>query len=337
MIGIHTAALLNEGYTLSVFVPIKSDAINSINNCIKTLKNKNNNITIYKFSWVDNILLKYGRSKWILNIFDKIDACFVHNAHLIPIIKKNTFIPVFAVNHTAKVSQLKYYNEADLVFSVNKMINKQLENYGVSKNKCVYCPNVLLNLPRLNKSYKPNKKVVIGALGRMVDKKGFFDFIDALKILKNKGFSFKAILAGNGELYDQLKLASKDLPELIFPGWITDKKDFFNEIDIFCQPSHFEPFGLTVIEAMANAKPIISSDCDGPIEIINDKENGFLVPKRNPDKIAKVIIRLIQNPEIHKNISISARKHIRTHYCLSNLQNILDKNINAFFQSIHEK
>ena len=338
MIGIHSAALLNEGYKLSVILPNNSDSINSIENCIKDIKIKNYDITIYKFDWLDNILLKLAHSQWISKILNKVDACFVHNARLIPTIKKKSLIPVFAVNHTAKLSQLKYYNQANIIFSVNKNINTQLINSGVSKNKCVYCPNVLLSLPDLSKDQKPNKNIVIGALGRMVEKKGFFDFIDALKILKKKGFSFKAVLAGHGELYEKLKHASQDLPELDFPGWISDKKTFFDKIDIFCQPSHFEPFGLTVIEAMANAKPVISTNCDGPIEIINnDGKNGLLVPQKNPEKMAKAIIELIQNPEIQKNMSVAARKHIKKYYSLASLQNILDININNYFQSEHDK
>ena len=47
-------------------------------------------------------------------------------------------------------------------------------------------------------------KIIIGALGRMVEKKGFYDYIDALKILKKKGFNFQAILAGDGILYKDL-------------------------------------------------------------------------------------------------------------------------------------
>ena len=337
MIGIHSAALIKQGYKISVILYKTSDAISSVEYCTKSIPNKENFLFVYKYNWLDGILLKLGLSKWILNIINKADICFVHNARLITTIKKYTIKPVFAVNHTAKISQLKYFKKADMIFSVNHIINEQLIDLGVSKNKCVYCPNVLVNLPDIKFKNLSSKSIVIGALGRMVDKKGFFDFIAALKILKERRIPFKAILAGDGELFNKLRNASKDLKELEFPGWVKDKKDFYDKIDIFCQPSHFEPFGLTVIEAMANAKVVISTNCDGPSEIIDNNKNGILVSKKDPNAMAENIINLIGNPERHKIISISARKHIKDFYSINNLQNVLNVNINNYFKFEHEK
>lgn len=338
MIGIHSLALINEGYKLSVILPSKSDALNSIKDTLK-LKNKNGLIlNILKLNSIDKFLLKLGLSKKIKNILNKADACFVHNAKLISIVKKNFSIPVFAVNHTAKFSQLKLYKKADLVFSVNKNINLELINLGLDVKKCIYCPNVLTDLPTIMPRKYSQKNITIGALGRMVHKKGFFDFIDALKLLKKKNFNFKAVLAGDGPLYKELKLYAADIPEIEFPGWITNKKDFFDKIDIFCQPSHFEPFGLTVIEAMAHAKPVISTNCDGPVEIINnDKKNGILVKKKNPSEMADAIISLINNSELCNYLSKSAYKHINEFYSISNLQNNLKLNINNYFDVLHFK
>jgi glycosyltransferase involved in cell wall biosynthesis len=337
MIGIHTAALIKEGYKVNIILSKDSDAINSIKSCSRLISNKDKLLSINMYNWLDFILLKFGICIWIKKILNNADIIFVHNAKLIKIIKKNTIKPVFAVNHTAKKSQLKYFKKADMIFSVNNKINDQLINLGVSKKICVYCPNVLIDIPDFKINNVSEKKIVIGALGRMVDKKGFFDFIEALKILKARGINFKAILAGNGELYNTLRNASKDLSELEFPGWVKDKKDFYNTIDIFCQPSHFEPFGLTIIEAMAYAKPVISTDCDGPSEIIIDNKNGFLVKKKNPQEIAEVIIKLINNSEIYRNTSISARKHIENFYIINSLQKVLRNNINNYFKSKHEK
>ena len=337
MIGIHTAALIKEGYKVNVILSKHSDAINSIASCTNLISNKDNLLSVYQYNWLDFILLKFGLCRWIKNVLNNADISFVHNAKLIAILKKNTLKPVFAVNHTAKTSQLKYFKKADMIFSVNNNINNQLIDLGVSKSKCVYCPNVLIDLPDFKIVNISEKTIVIGALGRMVDKKGFFDFIDALRIIKNKGIGFKAILAGNGELYDKLRIAAKDLKELEFPGWVKDKKNFYNKIDIFCQPSHFEPFGLTVIEAMAYAKPVISTNCDGPSEIINENKNGFLVAKNDPKEMAETIIKLINNSETHRKISLSARNHIENFYSIKQLQKVLSDNISDYFKLEHEK
>ena len=338
MIGIHALALAREGYKLSIILPKFSDAINSIDNAFIDNKEYNNYVNIYKYNSFDKIFLKLGFSIWIKKILNNSDACFVHNAKLIPIIKKNSRKPVFAVNHTSKHSQMKYYKNADLIYTVNKTIISDLINFGIDKNRCIYCPNVLLKLPNIDLKDVNKNNIIIGALGRMVEKKGFYDFIDALKILKERGYNFKAILAGDGLLFKELQKYAEGIPELEFPGWILDKKDFFNKIDIFCQPSHFEPFGLTVIEAMSYGKPVISTDCDGPEEIINDNmKNGILVSKNKPLEMADAIIELIKNSHLHKSMCNLAYSHIRKFYSLSNLQNNLNSSITNYFKSLHEK
>tara|TARA_B000000475_G_scaffold171967_1_gene138339 strand:+ start:74 stop:1150 length:1077 start_codon:yes stop_codon:yes gene_type:complete len=338
MIGIHSLALVREGYSLSIILPKFSDAINSIDNYVKLDVQYKNFISIQTFNAFDKILLKLGLCKWINKIINNADACFVHNAKLISLIKNNFKKPVFAVNHTAKFSQLKFYNKADLIYAVNKKIISELINFGIDRKKCIYCPNVLVEMPYIKPKNINKKNIVIGALGRMVEKKGFYDYIDALKVLKKKGFSFKAILAGDGVLYKDLKKYALDLPELEFPGWIKNKQDFFNKIDIFCQPSHFEPFGLTVIEAMSYGKPVISTKCDGPIEIIDiNKKNGILVSINNPIEITEAIINLITNSDLYINMCNVSAKHIHKFYSISNLQNNLNNSINNYFNVLHEK
>jgi len=338
MIGIHTLALAREGYKLSIILPKNSHAISSINNYLKDNIKYNKLINIYRFNIFDKFLLKLGLSKWVNLIINKADACFVHNAKLIPIIKNISLKPIFAVNHTAKSGQINFYKKADLIFSVNKTIILELINSGIKKNKCIYCPNVLVDLPDINPKLINKNNIVIGALGRMVEKKGFYDYIDALKILKKKGFNFKAILAGDGLLYKDLVKYAEDLPELQFSGWIKDKQEFFDKIDIFCQPSHFEPFGLTVIEAMSYGKAVISTKCDGPAEILNnDKKNGILVSKKKPSEMTDAIISLINDSHLHKEMCDIAIKHIHKFYSINNLQNNLNSNMSNYFQLLHEK
>ena len=338
MIGIHALALVREGYKLSIILPNNSDAISSVNNYIQDNIEYNKLINIYKLNIFDMFLIKLGLSKRVNLILRSVDACFVHNAKLIPLIKNISVKPVFAVNHTAKYKQTKFYKKADLIFSVNKTIILELINFGINKNKCIYCPNVLVNLPNVKPKLINKNKIVIGALGRMVEKKGFYDYIDALKIIKKKVFSFEAILAGDGILYKDLVKYAEEIPELEFSGWINNKQEFFSKIDIFCQPSHFEPFGLTIIEAMSYGKAVISTKCDGPVEILNtNKKNGILVSRKKPSEMTDAIISLIKDSNLHKDMCDRAIEHIHKFYSLNNLQNNLVSSMTNYFQLLHEK
>ena len=149
--------------------------------------------------------------------------------------------------------------------------------------------------------------------------------------MKEKGYSFRAVIAGDGVLLNQLKDLATDLPELEFTGWITNKKEFFKKIDIFCQPSLFEPFGLTIIEAMAMSIPVISTDCDGPRDIIVSEKNGFIIPIRNSAFMSQVIIKLIGNSLLRNKIGEEGRKLIFKKYRINSLSVLLKKNIEKYY------
>jgi glycosyltransferase involved in cell wall biosynthesis len=85
-------------------------------------------------------------------------------------------------------------------------------------------------------------------------------------------------------------------------------------MDIVVVPSRFEGFGLTAIEAMAYAKPVVASRIDGLAEIIQDGYNGFLVPAEDVDGFADCIVALAKDEEKRKSIGKAARKCVEEKY-----------------------
>ena len=328
MLAVHTLALLKINYRVTVLVPKDSDAINSINNILSLVKNGKKLLKIIEYTKSQFYYAKLSNKNFFKSIFSKIDGCFVHNARLIAFTKKYTTATLFAVNHTGKKSQIKYYKKADLVFSVNKTINEELISNGINDKKCFVCPNTLSELPAHSNKSKNNKDVclVIGVIGRLVRKKGFEDFIEALKILKSRNKKFKAYIAGDGELLSHLKILSQEINEIKFLGWIKNKYKFYNEIDIFCQPSHFEPFGLTIIEAMSYGLPVVSTDCDGPKEIIKESSKyGFIVPINKPFDMANVLEDLLNDKNKRNRVGLDARKRVEKYYTIEKLQSLLSE------------
>ena len=90
MIGIHTAALIKEGYKVTVILHKDSEAINSIESCTRLIINKDKLLSINIYNWLDFILLKFGLCIWIKKVLNNADILFVHNAKLIEIVKRST-------------------------------------------------------------------------------------------------------------------------------------------------------------------------------------------------------------------------------------------------------
>ena len=108
-------------------------------------------------------------------------------------------------------------------------------------------------------SQRTEKDFTIISAGRFVPKKGFTDLLKAAKILTDKGIKFKMKIFGDGELKQSLEslINEYNLEQVMLMGWSHNLKDEFLKGDIFCIPSHQEPFGLIIGEAMLAGLPAL--------------------------------------------------------------------------------
>jgi len=96
-----------------------------------------------------------------------------------------------------------------------------------------------------------------------------------------------------------------------FVGFLQPEKylETLNSVDALILPSRIEAFAITVIEAMALGKPVITSNTGGIPEIIKEGRNGILV-EPEPDQIARAIIYLYENEGLRKKISQNNREDV---------------------------
>ena len=85
---------------------------------------------------------------------------------------------------------------------------------------------------------------------------------------------------------------------------------------------------------MSYGLPVISTACDGPIEIINSPENGFIIPLKDNFQMAEIIYKLIEDKNKRIKIGKNARIHIEKNYTIENLQNSLLKCIKNYLNYI---
>lgn len=170
------------------------------------------------------------------------------------------------------------------------------------------------DLPPTSRSDQPK---IIGTLGRFIPRKGFADWIEALSILKARGIAFHAVLGGDGEERPYLErlMRKHDLADhLSFNGWVEDKEAFYTGLDLFVLPSHFEPFGLVLLEAIAYGVPIVSTEVEGPREIIQQGESGLLAAPRNPEALADAMQQMLADPARARLMAQAALAHARREY-----------------------
>ncbi|AIK96692.1 glycosyltransferase [Candidatus Odyssella acanthamoebae] len=205
---------------------------------------------------------------------------------------------------------IKYLLKADAIISVSKYIlDNHLLTAGCPKEHAFHIPNMI----DLN-GYQPialkprSEPIVIGTMGRFVKKKGFEDYIRAIKILVDRGIHIKAILGGGGDEEQNLKALATELKLegiLDFIGWVHDKRSFYQQLDLFCLPSREEPFGIIALDTLAYGSPMVATRTSGPVEFLVDGENAILCNHTDPTDLADAIEKMLRftEAELHRIVN----------------------------------
>jgi L-malate glycosyltransferase len=138
-----------------------------------------------------------------------------------------------------------------------------------------------------------NDDFLVGYAGRLVENKGYRDFMSSKEHVKDKRIRF--IIAGDGPGRNEIKSGIKYL------GYVSEMAWFYSLLDCLVVPSHWEPMGLTEIEAQAMGVPVIVSDVPALNEII-DGRNGLLFKAKDPVDLAKKIMELSHDTRLRKSL-----------------------------------
>lgn len=220
---------------------------------------------------------------------------------------------VIAVAHNYKT---KRFRKADACFAITEHLAQHLQMAG-AKNIHRMPNMVRITPPTLRPAFRLTP--VVGSMGRFVTKKGFQHFIEALSLLRARGIAFTALLGGDGEdaAHIDALIARYRLEGYVNRiGWVQNKAEFFESLDIFVLPSLHEPFGIVLIEAMNHGAPVISTDAEGPREIIHPGVDGLLVPKANPEALADALAALLADPARAAALGEAGRRLVAREYSM---------------------
>tara|TARA_B100001123_G_C15248345_1_gene1001827 strand:+ start:572 stop:1627 length:1056 start_codon:yes stop_codon:yes gene_type:complete len=237
-----------------------------------------------------------------------------------------TRFPVIGVAHNYKIK--KRFPKCDAVFAVSRDLTEEMVHLNVPRERLATIPN-MVDLPPLS-DRAANSPPVIGTLGRFVAKKGFDTYLHALKNLKDQGIAFRAKLGGSGEEEVALRKLAAELELgdcLEFTGWVEDTSAFLNSLDLFILPSYHEPFGIVLLEAMAHRLPCISTESEGPCEIVRAGEDGLMVEIAKPHQLAAAMREVLDNPALAYSLAERARHKIEAHYSPEVVGALLDRTI----------
>jgi glycogen(starch) synthase len=176
-------------------------------------------------------------------------------------------------------------------------------------------------------------------VGRLVPEKGLEVALAALAYtvqeLGHDGASLDIIGNGSEEYINRLReiITSLNLREqvrLVGPLQRRQVLARYATYDSLLVPSLWvEPFGMTVVEAMARGLPVIAANHGGPAEIIADGQDGRLVPPGDPVALAHALVELVSDPGLVHRMRIRALQTVRERYTLECVVDQVESSLQA--------
>jgi glycosyltransferase involved in cell wall biosynthesis len=164
---------------------------------------------------------------------------------------------------------------------------------------------------------------VILSIGRLAPQKGLEDLLRAVPVLDAQlGRRFVVWLVGEGELERRLHAMAGEVGlsgRIRFLGFRNDIGDLLAASDLVALPTLREGLSIALLEAMAAAKPVITTTIGSNREVTGDGASALLVPPGNTAALAAGICRLAGNPDLAARFAHEARRRFLAQYTLDRM------------------
>lgn len=249
------------------------------------------------------------------------DVLHCHNQNIIPlllpVLKKKSVLTVHDVNINTK-----YFKQYKKVFAISQRVKEDILNRSGINAILVYNGICISAVMQKEDNTKQTIFKVI-EISRLEHKKKGQDLaIEALYILKTKdikNIQLDFIGTGSSEQYLIDLTVKYDLTDQVhFLG--QKERDYIYthliEYDLLIQPSLYEGFGLTIIEGMAAKVPVLVSNVDGPMEIIENGKYGYYFESGIAENLAEQLQYILSNNISEKyQLKIgTAYNHVKTNF-----------------------
>jgi glycosyltransferase involved in cell wall biosynthesis len=155
---------------------------------------------------------------------------------------------------------------------------------------------------------------VVGTVGRLDAQKGMTYFLRAAARVARVRPDVRFVVAGDGHLLASLQGEARILgisDRVVFTGFCEDVPLLQSLLDIQVFASLFEGTPLTVFEAMAMRRPIVSTTADGLGEVLRDRENALLVAPGDAEALAAGVLELLETPALAGDLATQAGRDSR--------------------------
>jgi glycosyltransferase involved in cell wall biosynthesis len=168
---------------------------------------------------------------------------------------------------------------------------------------------------------------VLSVIARLTPWKGHKTLLEAFATVLSQEPQARLLVIGDtgfweSDYRDTLRQMAEELGCADGVRWLGFREDIPELLaltDVIVLPSHNEPFGMVLIEAMAASKPVIATDTAGPLEIVDPAVTGLLVKHGNAEQLADAMLTLLGDPNRAQAMGHAGRKRAEEMFDISRL------------------
>jgi glycosyltransferase involved in cell wall biosynthesis len=211
---------------------------------------------------------------------------------------------------------ISYNFLSNQVITVSNAAKKDLQHKGVFKKRITVIYNSFdefteSDVPLKHLEWVEHQGPKLITIANLKSEKNLFNLLKAFKKIDlETELCIKLLIVGSGPQEHELKELSKELEidqHVVFAGLIINPYPYLDKADMFVLSSDFESFGIVILEAMSLGKTIVSTESEGPREIINDSSLGYLCKVNDPNDLANKIIKALKNPLDKNDVMIRSQ------------------------------
>ena len=222
------------------------------------------------------------------------------------------------VRHYLQPHQIALLRHCDKVLCMTEVEREQLEQRGVEAAKLA---TIGLGIdfqlstggdPELiRQRYNIDGPIVLH-LGAKAYEKGSITLVEAMKTLWERGSNASLVMAGPSlSAFDEyLSSQAQPLPRLLNLAAFadSDKSDLLAAATVVAQPSRVESLGLVLLEAWANAKPVVAADIEVSRKLVEASGAGVVVPFGDSAALAREIQKLLDDPQMCREMGLRGQE-----------------------------
>ena len=291
-------------------------------------KSRKAGITVFPFSGLVGFLLKPGRFRSYVVVH-----CHSSSSLNYGIVLKLLFGARLV--YTKRVydvrgnflSRIKF-GLCDSIVAISRFVARRLEEGGIPRKTII----VIHSASRLEKlsekkgeyrrRFGDRKKSIVGSIGKLSGHKNHAVLVEAATELSKTRDDFLVLILGDGYLRRKLERLAKDRGVEKFVRFLGYRKDagaFFGVFDLFVFPSKEEALGTSVLDAMLNRIPVITSRGPALPEMVSPGRTGLLFDPLDPKDLAEKIACLLDNPGLGSKLARNAYKNVRLNFSVEKM------------------